>query len=87
MNLETEGDPQRREIDEDILIHNVKWNGFNEIDSHDFWDNWNLKYEKMQKMMVVHIGHETTYTYCLINYIQPCCYCNEPYPFITNVIK
>lgn len=36
-NLETEGDPQRREDDEKIVIHNVKWNGWNEIDSHDFW--------------------------------------------------
>lgn len=36
-NLETERDPQRREDDEKIVIHNVKWNGWNEIDSHDFW--------------------------------------------------
>lgn len=36
-NLETERDPQRREDDEKIVIHNVKWNGWNEIDSNDFW--------------------------------------------------
>lgn len=47
----------------------------------------NLEIQKIQKMIVVYLGHKTTFTYCLINYIQPCCYCKESYPFIINVIK